>query len=355
MDLHGGNIFSFSSEKQKNITDYSSNINPAGVSEIFKQAVTENFSLLERYPDPHYRELKKSIGEFNGVSPERIIAGNGAVEVLFLYLKALSPRKAMIISPTFSEYERGLSTMGCEITYHELREEEDFILDIPRLLSELKDEELLILCNPNNPTGKFIPLHEIERLNRELELRKIKFLIDESFIEFIEGWEESSSQLLRRENIFILRAFTKFFGIPGLRLGYGITWDASLLKKMQEIREPWSINTFAELAGKLLPRDRDYIAATYSWISEERSWFHHKLSENRNIKVYESQVNFILIKLFTMDSAEFKNAMLERDFLVRDASNFRFLDKNFIRLAVKDRENNRKIIKNIMEVTEWKQ
>lgn len=355
MDLHGGNIFNYDKKTQQEILDYSSNINPLGVSNLLKKSIGENFHLLEKYPDPYYRELRVAIGEFNAVSPENILVGNGAVEVLFLYLKALKPKKAMIVSPTFAEYERGLKNIGCSMNYFELFEKDDFKLDVQRLLDELSDEELVVLCNPNNPTGKFIQLSEIAQLNSALESRGVRLFIDECFIEFIEGWENLTAALLKSPNIFILRAYTKFFGIPGLRLGYGIVYDSDLLKSIQEIREPWSVNSFAELAGKILPRDKEYIKKTYDWINEEKKWFWEKLSENKNIKVYKTETNFILIKLLHMKAEKLKKQMLQKDFLIRDASNFKYLDDTFVRLAIKDRKNNEKIIKAIMEETEWKQ
>ncbi|MGL5098993.1 MAG: pyridoxal phosphate-dependent aminotransferase, partial [Fusobacteriaceae bacterium] len=275
--LHGGDIYGFDTEKKNKILDYSSNINPLGVSSNLKKNIMENFHLLEKYPDVNYLELRKNIGKFNGVDSDEVVVGNGAVEVLFLYMKALSPKSAMIISPTFAEYERALKNIDCRVTYHELYVADDFRLDRARVLSELGDEELVILCNPNNPTGKFIPLNEIEELNKELLARGKKLFIDECFIEFIEGWENLSASLLKNKNIFILRAFTKFFGIPGLRLGYGISFDRELLKKIDNLREPWSINSFAELGGKTLPWDKEYIEKTYLWITEEKEWFYKEL------------------------------------------------------------------------------
>ncbi|MGL4687330.1 MAG: pyridoxal phosphate-dependent aminotransferase, partial [Fusobacteriaceae bacterium] len=247
MDLHGGNIFNYEDEKRKQIIDYSSNINPLGVSDLLKKEIGFNFELLEKYPDPHYRELRKSIGSFNNLEKENIVVGNGAVEVLFLYLKVEKPKKAMIVSPTFAEYERGLKNIKSELTYFELKEEDNFNIDTKKLIESLKGEDLVVLCNPNNPTGKFIELEKIKLLNDELEKKGIKLFIDECFIEFIEEWEKKTASLLKSKNIFILRALTKFFGIPGLRLGYGITFNENVLENIEKVREPWSVNAFAEL------------------------------------------------------------------------------------------------------------
>ncbi len=351
MDLHGGNIFNYSDERRKKIIDYSSNINPLGVSSLLKSEISNNFSLLEKYPDPHYRELRESIGVFNDLKKENIVVGNGAVEVLFIYLKVENPKKTMIVSPTFAEYERGLKNIQSELTYFELLEEDDFNIDSKKLIESLDGEELVVLCNPNNPTGKFIELEKIKFLNNELEKRGIKLFIDECFIEFVEGWEDKTAALLKSENIFILRALTKFFAIPGLRLGYGITFNGKIIKDMEKVREPWSVNAFAELGGRVLLNDIEYIDRTYKWILEEKKWFYQELKKNKNIKPYETSTNFILVNLKNIDVDELKEELLKKDFLVRDASNFKFLNKYFVRLAIKDRVNNKKIIEAIELIT----
>lgn len=353
MEIHGGNIYKLQREGKKDILDYSSNINPLGVPESLKKAVSENFSVLTRYPDINYTELRESIGKYNNIESENIIAGNGATEVLFLYIKALKPKKVLIAAPTFAEYERAVKNAECEIDFFELKEEDNFILNKDEFIQKAKNYNLAVICNPNNPTGKFISKEIIFEINENLKKSGTKLFIDECFIEFISGWKEKTSALFKSENIFILRALTKFFALPGLRLGYGICFDKKIIEKINEIREPWSVNGFADLAGKVILNDIEYIKNTEKWILEERKYFTDSLKEieeNKKIKIYETETNFILIKLLEMTSEEFKSRMEEKNILVRNASNFKFLDNSFIRLAIKDREKNKKVIEAIREV-----
>lgn len=353
MDLHGGNIYKLQREGKEGILDYSSNINPLGVPETLKKAVSENFFILERYPDINYVELRKSIGNYNDINSENIIVGNGATEVLFLFAKALNPKKVLIVSPTFAEYERALKNAGAEIDYFELKEKEDFILDKDRFIETAKNYNLAVICNPNNPTGNFISKEIINEINLELIKSGTKLFLDECFIEFISEWQEKSAAEFCSENIFILRALTKFFALPGLRLGYGICFDKKITEKINEIREPWSINGFADLAGKVILKDKKYISQTEKWIDEERIWFTNSLKEfetKEKLKVYNTETNFILIKLKNIKSEDFKNKMEEKNILVRNASNFKFLNEYYIRLAIKDREKNKKVISTMKEV-----
>ena len=348
MELHGGNIYKLKREKGVEVLDYSANINPLGLSKKLKDGIIENLSLLERYPDPEYLEMKGVIAKHNNVGIENIIVGNGATEIMFLYAKNLKPNKILIISPTFAEYERAIRSgnSGCDINYFELREDENFILNIPRLKIELgKGYDLLVVCSPNNPTGKFINKELLDDLSKFCVIKNIKVLLDEAFIEFIDGSLDNSIISYKHKNVFIVRALTKFFAIPGLRLGYGITYDMSLKEKIEGNREPWSVNAIAELATKLLLEDSEYIKKSEDWIRSEKKFMYEKLSMIKGIKTYKTETNFILVKLLNgLDVKEFRIKMIDLGVLVRDASNFKYLDNSYFRLAIKDRRNNVKVL-----------
>lgn len=354
MELHGGNIYKFQREGKNNILDYSSNINPFGVPQKFIDTAKENFDKLVNYPDPYYIELRKKIAEFNSVDMDNIVVGNGATEILFLYMRALKPKKVLLLAPCFAEYERALKSVSAKIEYFELKENDNFYPNIEDLKKEIKnnDYDLLLFCNPNNPTGQFIKLENIRKIIKICENKNTKIFIDEAFIEFVENWREKTVSLLKNKNIFIMRAFTKFFAIPGLRLGYGITLDENILKKIWEEKEPWTVNTFANLAGLTMLDDKDYIEKTEKWILEEKEFMFHEINKISNIKAYKSECNFILMKLFSISSNKLREKMIEKNILVRDASNFKFLDNSFIRLAIKDRESNIKVLKNLSEIME---
>lgn len=350
MDLHGGNIYRLKREGKGELLDYSSNINPLGVPESFKQKVIENFDILEKYPDPDYVELRENIGRYNNVEIENIVVGNGATEILFLYIKSLKPKKTLLLAPSFAEYRRALESIDCEIIYHNLEEKKDFKLDVQSFLETLPQCDLVVICNPNNPTGNFIPLEDIKKINEELKQRGTKLFIDEAFIEFIKGWEDFSAVTLKDSNIFVMRALTKFFAVPGVRLGYGISYDNEVMKKIPKYKEPWSINSFADIAGKIMLWDREYIEKSEKWIEEEKVWFYNETLKIEGTKSYRTNTNFILIQLLNKTSVEVREKMIERGIVVRDASNFVGLNNRYIRLAIKDRENNKKVLQTLSEV-----
>ena len=382
MDFHGGNIYKIFREKNiKEILDYSSNINPYGIPESLKKRITENLEILERYPDPDYIELRQKLAHLNNVNMSDIILGNGATEIIFLFMKVINPKKILIVSPTFGEYERAVKAtempgdtinLSCsngnnknvenkkiEIEHFELKENDDFKLNIDNLKNELaKKYDLLIICNPNNPTGKFLKLSETEEILKECNKYNTKLFIDEAFIDFLkDGMKESIINTKEnKQNLFVTRAFTKFFAMPGLRLGYGIYFDKKLEKRISEKKEPWSVNNIAEMAGLTVLNDTKYIEETLKWIAEEKTYVYEKLNEINGIKPYKTEVNFITgkidEKLFSegLNVKILREKMLEQGILIRDASNFKFLDERFFRLAIKNRKNNDRVIETLKKI-----
>ena len=385
MDFHGGNIYKIFREKNiKEILDYSSNINPYGIPESLKKRITENLEILERYPDPDYIELRQKLAHLNKVYISNIILGNGATEIIFLFMKVINPKKILIAAPTFGEYERAVKAMkrvenssilgnsdkkkddenSCgkqkiKIEYFELKENDDFKLNIHNLKNELeKKYDLLIMCNPNNPTGKFLKLDETEEILKECNKYNTKLFIDEAFIDFLkDGIKESIINTKEdKQNLFVTRAFTKFFAMPGLRLGYGIYFDKKLEKRISEKKEPWSVNNIAEMAGLTVLDDTKYIEETLKWIAEEKTYVYEKLNEINGIKPYKTEVNFITVKIednFILKGLNVKilrGKMIEKGILIRDASNFKFLDERFFRLAIKNRKNNDRVIETLKKI-----
>ena len=268
----------------------------------------------------------------------------------------MKPKKVLILAPCFAEYERALKSVSAEINYFELKESDNFYPNIENLKREIETNsyDLLLFCNPNNPTGQFIKLEDIKKVVEVCENKNTKIFVDEAFIEFIENWQEKTVSLFKNKNIFIMRAFTKFFAIPGLRLGYGIGFDDEILNRMWEEKEPWTVNTFANLAGLVMLDDKEYIEKSEKWILEEKNFMYKELSEFQYLKAYKTECNFILLKIQNISSTSLRDKMIEKNILIRDASNFKFLDYHFVRLAIKDRESNIKVLEALADIMEYR-
>ena len=343
---HGGNIYQIERDfdiNKEEIIDYSSNINFLGFNKKIKNTIIKNIHLIDKYPDIEYYDLKKSISDFYNLDMRNILVGNGAIELIFLFCKTLSLKKTLILSPTFLEYEKALLNSNTQTDYFELQERNNFNLDLDILKEKLiKDYDLLVICNPNNPTGNLIKIEELQQIFEITKNNNIKILIDESFIDFsFDDEKKSSINLLKNyQNVFLIKSLTKFFSIPGLRLGFGVSYDADLVNILKENQEPWSINCFSAIIGECL-FDENYIKKSKKMMDIERNRFISKLKQINNIKVFDTQTNFILIKLLEhLNAFNLQKNMLKDKILIRNCANFKFLSDKFIRIAIKNSKNN---------------
>ena len=356
---HGGDIYTASKEYgilRSSILDYSANINPLGISQSLRSTLEASIDSLINYPDPECRDLRYEIGKYLNVPMESIITGNGASEVIFLLLEVLKPRRVIIPSPAFCEYEKAAAACGADIEYFELMEKDEYVLDMDRFLPAISMGcDAIILCNPNNPTSGLISKEDLIRLVRHAADRSVNVILDEAFIELTVGGNNNSIVEALRENanLFIIRAFTKVFAVPGLRLGY-VLGDSRTIHEMWNKKLPWSVNGFACEFGKFLSISMEYLIETSVWLERELEWFYDKLSSFSSLKPYRPYTNFVLLKILDKDLrvGELKNKMAEKGILIRDASNFKFLDDRFFRIAVKDRESNTRFLKVLNKVLE---
>ena len=358
-DVHGGNVYKARDCLNKSISeilDYSANINPLGVPQSFRIAVLEHLDLLQYYPDPEYVDARKSLGQYHNLDIANIIMGNGATEILFLIMETLRPGKVLIPSPSFAEYRSAAESVGSTIVDYRLEEENEFKLCVDEFLNCItSDIDMVVLCNPNNPTSQIINKEEMELIVSECSKKGIVVVLDEAFIDFVAEKPDLSmvDQLYKYPNLFIVRALTKFYAIPGLRLGYGLAGE-ELIKRLQQKKQPWTLNNFASLAAQILPWDYEYIRMSQDWIQVEKDRFYMQLADIGSIKVYKPYGNFMLIKLLdsNFNSMVICDKMQHEDILVRDASNFNNLNQQYIRIAIKDRTSNElfyKVFRRIME------
>ncbi|SCY94625.1 threonine-phosphate decarboxylase CobD [Alkaliphilus peptidifermentans] len=361
---HGGNIYEIEKRTgiaKDSILDYSSNINPLGVPDGLKKIICDGIDDLTKYPDINYHELKDSIAQYYRLSVEDILVGNGAAQIIFDFINAVAPRNTLIVQPTFSEYERALNIGGKNIIHYFLREEDSFQLNVDNLLKYLaadKSIDMVIICNPNNPTGRLISKGEMMCIIDFCEENNIFLIIDEAFMDFADemGIHTLMNECKKYKNLMVVRAFTKFYGIPGLRLGFGVTSNLDIKNRIELLSLPWNINTFASYFGRILLSEDKYVANSFKWLKNERVNFFNKLNEIKVLKVFSSETNFVLLKLLENNytAKTLQANLLKRGILIRDCSSFKGLNEKYIRLAVKDGASNERLIKELKSIIKEK-
>lgn len=349
---HGGNIYKLAREKGRtDYIDFSANINPLGISELGKQAYHNAIDYLLDYPDPDYFALTKDISTFHGVDSDDVFVGNGAIEMIYKCFEFISPKKALIVAPTFVEYEKALIRIGCKPDFLVLNEEQEFCLNIDKLIEKSSEYDLIVVCSPNNPTGKAVPRKEVKRFLEEIKSttdRNCNLFLDEAFLDFV-GEEESMTELYTEySNLYILRSATKFFAIPGLRLGYIITANNDFSKFYTETKIPWTINRVAEEVFRASISDKEYIKETILRNKISREKMFDELSSIDGIKAYKSEGNYLFFKLER--TFDLRSALLEKGIVIRSCDNYIGLDDSFYRVAVKKEEENIILIKSLKEV-----
>lgn len=348
---HGANVEDMCrvyNKNPKDIIDFSSNINPYLIKNLDKY-ILEGLKECSRYPDINYTNLRLNIAKYLSIESSHVIPGNGATEIIYLLMKSIDKRIA-ILNPNFSEYERGAKLSGLEILNLYLNKDKDFEINLDDIKDNIDKFDSLFICNPSNPIGKVYDLRKLlELLNKHNKL----LIVDETFMEFVEDEKKYSlvNYVKDNKNIFIIKAITKFFGIPGIRLGYGICSNKGILEKMYEIKEPWSINSFADTLSNYIFNDEEYIKNSKEFFIKERAYMLKELEKIHTIKAYETNTNFILIKLFDKKSNELKKELFEQgNILIRDASNFRNLDEKYIRIAIKSHEENKQLLEQLNKI-----
>lgn len=347
--IHGGDIYTAKEMLHGEILDFSANINPLGIQDNIKIALTDCIKSCENYPDPLNRKLRKAVSEYENIACEHIVCGNGSADLIFRLVYALKPKAAMLLAPTFSEYECALQNTGTNIVYHQLKEENGFQLT-DAILNELTpDIGLLFICNPNNPTGQAADVSLMSRILKKCSLNHIRLIVDECFIDFLPDAEHYTlkSALSGNPDLLILKAFTKIFAMPGIRLGYALCSDELFLRRIVQSGQPWSVSVPAENAGIAALTDKNYVRNSKILIAEERFYLSESL-KSMGIKVYDSKANYILFRL----EAPFplKERLFDKGILIRSCENYNGLDARYYRIAVKNHNDNATIIKTLKEI-----
>lgn len=329
---HGGDIF-----EREIVYDFSANLNPLGMPESVKNALQKSISEWEKYPDPFCRSLVKKLSERENFPPENIVCGNGAADVIFRIVQTVKPQKAVVCAPSFSEYSKALIQNECEILHYFLSEKSGFALD--EKILEMLDEsvQMLILCTPNNPTGRTVDSELLRRICEKCEANDIVFLCDECFIDFTEN--AAHAEQFMNPNVVVLKAFTKIYAMAGLRLGYALFGDAELAEKVRRNGQFWSVSAPAQTAGEAALDEKNYLEKTLELEKKEREFLTENL-RNFGFKVYPSEANFILF--YTKLALD--EMLLSEKILIRNCANFDGLEQGYFRIAVRPHEENSALV-----------
>ena len=335
---HGGRALMFAREHNldfREVTDFSANINPLGPSPHVIEAIREGTDLVWVYPDEHPVRLVRALSQRLRVPTDTILPGNGATELLYFWLRIIRPRTATLIVPTFMEYRKALGSVGAEIKTIRLQAENYF-----RLPPVANGMDVVIVTNPNNPTGSYAaPEEMLEWISRFGSSTQI--FIDESFVEFTA--QPSLARYVERfPNLWVLRSMTKFYALAGLRLGYLV---GSGVRTLLEWREPWQVSTVAELAGLASLEDSNHEETTMQLIQRERVWLWKQLHKVRGIRAFPTAANFFLSRCETEEALDrLLTDLIEEKILIRDCRNMEGLDGPYFRFAIKTRPDNSRLL-----------
>ncbi|NLJ76250.1 MAG: threonine-phosphate decarboxylase [Peptococcaceae bacterium] len=362
--IHGGNI-TLAAKKyglpQEKIIDFSANINPLGPSERIFQAITSNLTAaIVNYPDPDCTELRDLLSVFLGVDRDLLLMGNGAAELIYLLARIIGCRglRALIPVPTFCEYGLAVLSQGGEVITVKMREEEGFSFPLDRLISLIPQVNLLFICNPNNPTGRLVEKAAIEQILEISAKHGVLVVIDEAFMDFVSQRARYSliTAVGNYPNLAVLYSLTKFFGIPGLRLG-AIAAPGDIIRRMNTAKDPWNVNSLAQVAGIAGLKDQEHMEQTNKLVNREKAYLFAELQNIPGLIPLPGAANFILLNVSDsgLKSGELTELLGRCGILVRDCAGFSGLADRYIRLAVKNRPQNEALLKAIKDVLKGKQ
>ena len=337
--IHGGDIY-----KNKVKFDFSVNVNPLGIPKGVEDALHQAVERCLEYPDIQAFELKEAVAKQLAVPKEYLLFGNGASEVFMGIMHALKPRKVLIPVPSFYGYQYVAEAIESEIRYFSMEKENSFLLGKKLLEALTEDIDVLFLANPNNPTGKRLErdyLREVLAICRE---KGIYVVLDECFISFCEGDVSLVSEIEEYPNLLLVQAFTKLYAIPGVRLGFLISSNKILLQKIARQLPEWNLSVFAQEAGIACVKEKAFVKQTVEYVKKERAFLTEQL-QKMGLEVFDGEGNFILV----YTEKPLYELLLERGILIRDCQNFKGLTKGYYRIAVKSREENKILLREIGE------
>jgi threonine-phosphate decarboxylase len=355
---HGGDVWGFSRKHNipvDKVLDFSAPINFLGASPKAVESVRQNAGLIRFYPDPNPVELRTEVAKYVGcgAKAENIILGNGSIELIYMLTEVFPAGfKAVIPVPSFTEYEKAALRVHGEVVFVNLLE--NFALDVESIKKALTDDTRIVyICNPHSPSGTVYSRDTLLDLVEFCQRKNIIFSVDENYIEFTGRIEEITfaGYVNKYENLFVIRSVTKFYGMPGVRFGYGIS-NQSLIEKLETVRQPWSINSLAGFATLAAFMDKEFIEKTKHEVSQERAELASLLEGIGGLRVFPSETNFLLVKILRrgVTSTVLREKLATMGILIRDCSTFVGLDDSYFRVTVRSADENAKLIASMKKI-----
>jgi threonine-phosphate decarboxylase len=349
--VHGGGVLDAAGKsglKREEILDFSSSVNPLGPSRKALEAAKAAFTEIPAYPDSNSTGLRNAIAShYGGISKSNVIVGNGSTELMYLFAEAFLRKGEVVLipAPTFGEYESAVRKTSETAKF--VRLDKNFSIDVDAFNHEMAGAKIVFLCNPNNPTSLLIPDETLTGIVEEAMKRDSLVFLDEDFLEFVENEKALSliGRIKRYPNLFILRSFTKIYGLTGLRVGYGIA-NEEIISALSCAKIPWNVNCLAQAAAAAALEDEEHLKVTRELIKKEKTWLLMELGQFGSFKVYPPDANFFFIDIRKsgLTSTELSEKLLRQGILIRDCTSFRGLDQYYIRIAVKTHPENERLI-----------
>lgn len=349
--VHGGNIADAVNRygiRERDIVDFSSNISPLGPSSAAIRSAKKALAYGDRYPDQSLSELRRTIARYFGIKPEHIVCGNGSTALIHLVPQIYRPKRVLIPVPTFTEYAAAALKAGAEVVPYQLKEKDGFRVDPIEMAFAFKGIDMAFLCNPNNPTGRVVQKNEMMEIVQYALQEKVTLVVDEAFMDFVES-ETIVKDAVQTSHVICIRAFSKFFGMPGLRVGYAVCGE-EIASVLNAGSEPWPVNIPAQFAAIAALNDWGHIKRTLKIVTRERERLLAELRILPGVEPFPCAANFILIKFTTADGRSLTQALGLRGILVRDCSTIPGLDNRFIRVAVRTRSENARLLTAIRDI-----
>lgn len=340
--IHGGDNEGYILERGTAPLDFSANCNPLGIPAGVVTAIAEAAAGADRYPDPLCRRLTSALSSKLGIPADRLLFGNGAADLIFRLALAKKPRTALVTAPTFAEYELALETVGCNVVHHVLTPDKGFSLTDKILEDITPAVDLMFICNPNNPTGLTADPALLRRILEKCGQTGTLLVADECFNGFLDIPEAHTlrPRLQDCDNLLILDAFTKLYGMAGVRLGYCMSKNTALLESLRNAGQPWAVSSLAQAAGIAALAEDAYVARARELVKTERAYLLASL-EKLGINAVSGQANYIF---FHSDTPNLVSRLRDSGILIRDCGNYHGLTPGYYRIAVRTHEENLRLI-----------